>query len=68
MTEHNPFLGTTRQIPRPTGSEPQYRHQTAHLLIRDQRLWDAADRGSPDPLRGTPIDIRQADLVTRIRL
>jgi hypothetical protein len=68
MTEHNPFLGTTRQIPRPTGSEPQYRHQTAHLLMRDQRLWDAADRGSPDPLQGTPIDVRQADLVTRVRL
>ena len=65
--EENPYLGSTKRTPRPTGSELLYRFQTQSGLARDQRLWDAAEhvRVPPqEPLAST----YHPDLVTRIRL
>ena len=67
MFEANPFVGTFRPTPRPTGTEPLYRYQTRRRLVHDQRLWDAAEqaRTATAELRCSGYD---ADLVTRIRL
>jgi hypothetical protein len=67
MFEPNPFLGTTRRTPRPTGTEPAYRSQTRRLLARDQRLWDMAEQARTAPA-DLPRNALHTDLVTRIRL
>jgi hypothetical protein len=67
MFEANPFVGTTRRTPRPTGTEPAYRYQTRRLLARDQRLWDAAEQlrlPVPDDRRS----VYAPDLIGRMRL
>ena len=67
MFEANPFLGTTRRIPRPTGTEPAYRHQTRRLLARDQRWWDIAEQART-AIADLPGSGYHPDLITRIRL
>ena len=67
MFEPNPFLGTTRRTPRPTGTEPAYRSQTRRLLARDQRLWDTAEQTRTGAV-GIAGSGYHPDLVTRVRL
>ena len=67
MFDANPFLGTTRRTPRPTGTEPAYRYQTRRLLARDQQWWDMAEQARTETadMLGSGYD---PDLVTRFRL
>ena len=67
MFEANPFFGTTRRTPRPTGTEPAYRHQTRRLLARDQRWWDTAEQART-AIADLPGSGYHPDLVTRVRL
>ena len=72
MSDQNQFLGQTRLIPRPTGSERKYRYQTIVSLERDQVQWDVADayrwerRSSAS--ESTSAEVQRAELETRIRL
>ncbi len=52
MHTSNPFLGLTRAIPRPDGSESTYRYQTMVALLRDQHLWDLAEITRRTGLKG----------------
>ena len=72
MSDQDQFFGQTRHVPRPTGSERTYRHQTAVTRAHDQVQWDVAEAyrwesriGASAP---TTAEIRRADLETRARL
>ena len=72
MNDQNQFFGQTSQIPRPTGSERKYRHQTTVTLAQDQLRWDVAEAHRWESRIGaiapTTAEIRRADLETRARL
>jgi hypothetical protein len=72
MSDQNQFMGQTRQIPRPTGSERKYRYQTIISLERDQVQWDVAEAYRWDHRSAagasTSAEVQRAELETRVRL
>ena len=72
MSDQNQFMGQTRQIPRPTGSERKYRYQTIISLERDQVQWDVAEAYRWDhrlaAAASTSAEVQRAELETRVRL